>query len=139
MNLLIINGRLTREPETKTMNNGNLLVKFSVAVDREWRDQSGNKVTDFIDWTAFGKTAEFVAKYFHKGDGIVVSGRLQNDNYTGQDGKTIYRNSCIAEKVQFGVGSKSSGQNTAPAAAAPVASDEFLAVPDDVDDGLPFN
>lgn len=138
-NEVVMNGRLTRDPECKNLPNGNLVVKISLAVERRFKDANGNRVTDFFDWTAFGRTAEFIAKFWHKGDGVVVSGTAQNDNYTDKNGNKVYRNSFIVNEAEFGVGSKSSGQNTAQAAAAPVASEEFLAVPDDVDDGLPFN
>lgn len=140
-NEVIMNGRLTRDPECKNLPNGNLVVKISLAVERRFRDASGNKVTDFFDWTAFGKTAEFIAKYWHKGDGVLVSGPAQNNNYTDKNGNKVYRTSFIINEAEFGVGasSKSSGQDTAPAAAATVDSSEFLAVPDGGDDGLPFN
>lgn len=140
-NEVIMNGRLTRDPECKNLPNGNLVVKISLAVERRFRDASGNKVTDFFDWTAFGKTAEFIAKYWHKGDGVLVSGPAQNDNYTDKNGNKVYRTSFIINEAEFGVGasSKSSGQDTAQSTAPAVDSSEFLNVADAGDDGLPFN
>ena len=77
MNVVILTGRLTREPELKALPGGTMLANFSIAVKR---DRQRDKV-DFIDCTAWGKTAETIATHFTKGSGIVVNGALQIDNY----------------------------------------------------------
>ena len=76
LNQIIIMGRLTRDPELRRTQSGTAVCSFSVAVDRDFKSQSGEKETDFIDVVAWRQTGEFVSKYFTKGRMIVVSGSL---------------------------------------------------------------
>ena len=78
LNQIIIMGRLTRDPELRRTQSGTAVCSFSVAVDRDFKSQSGEKETDFIDVVAWRQTGEFVSKYFTKGRMIVVSGSLQS-------------------------------------------------------------
>lgn len=87
MNQIIIHGRLTRDPETKFFDGDKTMTKLSVAVDRSFKDKDGNKVTDFFNCVSFNKQAEIIDKYFKKGDGITVSGEMQNNTYTDREGK----------------------------------------------------
>ena len=100
MNKWIGMGRITKDIELQTGKTGAEYCKFTVAIDRE-KDKNGDKKTDFVDCTAFGKTAAFVAKYFKKGDGIIVLGRFESDKYTGKDGISRTNWSVNVREVYF--------------------------------------
>jgi len=85
LNHIVLLGRLTRDPEVRTTNSGSTVANFGIAVDRDYLT-NGNRETDFFACSAFGKTAEFVAKYFSKGRAIVVSGEMCCNRWTAQDG-----------------------------------------------------
>ena len=130
MNNVSLVGRLTRDPEIKATNSGSSYARFSIAVDRRGKDAG----TDFINIVAFGKTSEFIERYFRKGQRIGINGRIQTGSYEGKDGKKVYTFDVIAEHVEF-VESKS-----ASASATPANADGFVNIPDGVEDpGLPFN
>lgn len=130
MNNVSLVGRLTRDPEIKTTNSGSTYARFSIAVDRRGKDAG----TDFINIVAFGKTSEFIERYFRKGQRIGINGRIQTGSYEGKDGKKVYTFDVIAENVEF-VESKSASSSATPANA-----DGFVNIPDGVEDpGLPFN
>ena len=78
LNHIVIMGRLTRDPELRRTGSGTAVTSFSLAVDRDFKSQSGEKETDCIDVVAWRQTAEFVTRYFAKGDPIVVTGRIQS-------------------------------------------------------------
>ena len=107
-NRIILMGRLTKDPELKTTQSGVTMCRFSIAVDRAY-SKGQEKQTDFFDITAWRNTAEFVSKYFSKGRMILVEGKLQNNNYTDQNGVKHYQNVVIADSVAF-CGDKSGGQ-----------------------------
>lgn len=107
-NRIILMGRLTKDPELKNTQSGIPMCRFSIAVDRAY-SKGQEKQTDFIDITAWRQTAEFVSKYFSKGRVILVEGKLQNNNYTDQNGVKHYQNVVIADSVAF-CGDKSGGQ-----------------------------
>ena len=86
LNRIILMGRLTRDPELRRTGSGTAVTSFSLAVDRDFKSQSGEKETDFIDIVAWRSTAEFVSKYFTKGRMAVVEGRLQIRDWTDRDG-----------------------------------------------------
>ena len=101
MNKLILMGNLTRDPEVRYSQGSNMAIaRFSVAVNRRFvRD--GDPDSDFFNCTAFGKQAEFVEKYFHKGSRMLLTGRIQNDNYTNKNGEKVYSVQVIAEEIEF--------------------------------------
>lgn len=99
-NRVILMGRLTKDPELKTTQNGISMCRFSVAVDRMY-SKGEDKQTDFFDITAWRQTAEFVCKYFAKGKAIHIEGKLQNNNYTDQNGVKHYSTAIIADNVAF--------------------------------------
>ena len=113
-NRIILMGRLTKDPELKNTQSGVTMCRFSVAVDRAYSKQGEEKQTDFFDITAWRQTAEFVAKYFSKGKCILIEGKLQNNNYTDQNGVKQYRNAIIADNVAF-CGDKSGNQQNGQA------------------------
>ena len=100
-NRVILMGRLTRDPELRTTQSGVTLCRIGVAVERSFAKQGQDRQTDFFDVTVWGQQADFVCKYFTKGRMIHVEGRLQNDNYTDQNGVKQYRTSIIAERIDF--------------------------------------
>ena len=112
-NRIILMGRLTKDPELKTTQSGVTMCRFSIAVDRAY-SKGQEKQTDFFDITAWRQTAEFVSKYFSKGKCILIEGKLQNNNYTDQNGVKHYQNVVIADSVAF-CGDKSGNQQNGQA------------------------
>lgn len=102
LNKIILMGRLTRDPELRRTGTGTAVTSFSLAVDRDFKSQSGEKETDFIDIVAWRSTAEFVSKYFTKGRMAVVEGRLQLRDWTDRDGNKRRTAEVIADNVYFG-------------------------------------
>ena len=102
LNKIILMGRLTRDPELKRTQSGTAVANFSLAVDRDFKSQSGEKETDFIDIVAWRATAEFVSKYFTKGRMAVVSGKLQIRSWADKDGNKRRTAEVIADNVYFG-------------------------------------
>ena len=143
MNKVILMGRLTRDPEVRYSAGENSLAiaRFSIAVDRRRRGQDGAEA-DFFNCTAFGKQGEFVEKYLKKGTKVVLSGRIQNDNYTNRDGQKVTSVQIIAEEIEFAESKNASGGSARPEAqeraSAPV-NDGFMNLPDSGDEELPFN
>ena len=121
LNVAIIMGRLTRDPELRRTNSGKPVASFTVAVDRDYAPEGQEKETDFIDCVAWNGTAEFVEKYFKKGNMIVVNGRLQLRNWTDKEGNKRRSAEILASHVYFGDSKKSQegsnptyNQNTYP-------------------------
>ena len=102
LNRIIIMGRLTKDPELRRTANGTAVTSFSVAVDRDFKSQSGEKETDFIDVVAWRNTAEFVCQYFSKGRMAVVEGRLQMRDWKDQNGNNRRSAEVVADNVYFG-------------------------------------
>lgn len=112
LNRIIVMGRMTRDPELRRTNSGTAVASFSLAVDRDFKPQSGEKETDFIDVVAWRNTAEFVSKYFSKGRMAVVEGRLQIRDWTDKEGNKRRSAEIVAGSVYFG-DSKRDGVDTA--------------------------
>ena len=100
MNKAILIGRLTRDPELRTASNDISVTSFTIAVDRNFNNQQGEKETDFIPVVAWRKLADTCAKYLAKGRLVAVSGRMQVRSYEGKDGKR-YVTEVVADEVQF--------------------------------------
>lgn len=116
MNSIKIQGRLTKDPEQKVGSSGAEYVKFTVAVDRK---RSKDKAVDFFDCTAFKATGAFVAKYFAKGDGIIVSGRMESDKFTDKEGMKRTTWGITVEDVEFPLGKgKAESSSTVPSEAS---------------------
>lgn len=140
MNNVQLVGRLTRDPDIRYTDGGATVARFNVAVDRRFK-REGEDSADFISCVAFAKTAEFLEKYFRKGQRIGLTGRIQTGSYTNQEGAKVYTTDVVAETVEF-VESKgaSGGGSGGNKQAGTQDSDGFMNIPDDVDDeGLPFN
>ena len=134
MNSVQLIGRLTRDPEVRYTDGGSSIARFSLAVDRRFKQENGADA-DFINIVSFGKTAEFIEKYFHKGMKIALNGRIQTGSYTDKDGKKIYTTDIVAENVEFCESKGTSANNDAP---APASDGDFMSVPDGIEDELPF-
>lgn len=142
MNKVILIGRFVRDPEIRYATNDRCCANFSIAVDRKYK-QEGQQDADFPRVIAWGKTAEFIEKYFKQGMKIVIEGRIQTGKYTNKEGQTVYTTDVVAESVEFAESKSaaSNGNNSKPAESKPkIDEDGWMSIPDDVDDeGLPFN
>ena len=133
MNCVALIGRLTKDPIVNYTQSGSSITKFGLAVDRRFKTSDG-LTADFLNIVVFGKSGEFVEKWFHKGDPISVVGRIQTGSYTKQDGTKVYTTDIIADSVEFVP--KNSGRDAEKAAEKPVEETEgFMDVPKEV---IPF-
>jgi len=124
MNKVIITGRMTKDAEVKQTSNQKSYATFSVAVDRRFKDQNGNRGVDFINVVAWGSQAGFVAHYFPKGASIGIVGTLQVRTYEDAKGEKKYITEVIADEIDF-VGSKQAEEKTEEAPApAPVPEEK---------------
>ena len=143
MNKVIMIGRLTRDPEVSSSASGTAFARFSIAVDRRFK-REGEPDADFFNCTSFGKQAEFVERYLKKGTKIVVTGRIQNDNYTNKEGQKVYSVRIMVEEIEFAEsknassdggsynsGSSSQGSNG--------GGNDFMNIPDGLVEELPFS
>lgn len=141
MNNCVFYGRLTRDVEIRYSPSNVAVGRFSLAINRSY--QKGEKKTDFLNMTAFGKTAETISGYFHQGSRIVVQCHAQQEEYTRQDGTKVNTVGFIVDGFSF-VDTRSEGgitqnQNTQQAPSR-VLDDSFMQIPDNFEDeGLPFN
>lgn len=110
MNKVILMGRLTADPEMRytTGENATANARFSVAVNRQFKNAEGNYDADFIRCVAWKNNAEFIQKWFHKGDMIVIEGNIRTGSYTNKDGQKVYTTEVWVDRVEFG-GAKSAG------------------------------
>ena len=144
MNKVIMMGRLTRDPEIRYTNGDNAMAvaSFSLAVDRRFK-REGEPEADFFNCTAFRKQAEFVEKYLKKGTKVVITGSVQNDNYTNKEGQKVYATRIITDEIEFAESKNSQGGGAADpeayrAPSAPASADGFMNIPGGLDDELPF-
>lgn len=136
MNKAILMGRMTRDPEVKYTDGGATIARFSLAVDRRFKQEGAEQTADFISCVAFGRTAEFIEKYFRKGSKAALEGHIQTGSYTNKDNVKVYTTDVIVENIEFAESKAASGnqnneENT--------SSDGFMNIPDGIDEELPFN
>ena len=141
LNVAVLLGRLTADPELRQTPNGVSVTSFTLAVDRSYCKQGQERQTDFINIVAWRGTAEFVCKYFKKGMLCAVQGAIQTRNYTDKDGNKRKAFEIVADQINFAEPKRDTGNKSAyqPAEAAPNVSagnDDFQSVPSD--DDLPF-
>ena len=147
MNNVSLTGRFTRDPDIRYTDGGSTVARFTLACDRRYK-QEGGPTADFISCVAFGKTAEFIEKYFLQGMKMELSGRIQTGSYTNQDGNKVYTTDVVAEQVGFAESKavseqhrngNSASRQASPAADPELAADGFMSIPDGIDDEeLPF-
>lgn len=144
MNKVILMGRLTRDPDVRIgAENQVNVARYNLAVDRRFTDANGNRGPDFISCVAFGKSAEFVSKYLHKGTKVVIEGRIQTGSYDDRDGKKVYTTDVIVENHEFAESLKSQNSNNATVPNSSTytkatTNDGFMNIPDEADEELPF-
>lgn len=132
LNKVLLIGNLTRDPEMRSLPTGNKVTSFSVATNRVWKDQGGQKkeTTEYHNIVVFGRQAETSAQYLKRGQSVYVEGRLQTRSWDAQDGQKKYRTEIIAETIQFGQKTSGSGYNSQGggqgSAAGPVPAKEAL-------------
>jgi single-strand DNA-binding protein len=141
MNKVILVGRICRDIEVRYSQGDKptAVARFSVAVDRKFKTD-GQPEADFPSCIAFGKTAEFLEKYFSKGMKIVVEGRLTTGSYE-KDGVKHYTTDVTVENVEFAEGKREDGSQGRSSRPEPSAAmgDGFMNIPDGIEEGLPFN
>ena len=101
MNKVFLVGRLTRDPDLRYGASNNAVMRTSLAVDRQFTNQNGEREADFINIVAFGNRAETMKKYLTKGSQIAVSGRIQTGSYDDKDGKRVYTTDVVIDEFQF--------------------------------------
>ena len=141
LNHVVLMGRLTRDVEVRysQSQNGEMAVgRFSLAVDRYTNSGDDNKA-DFINCVSFGKTAEFISKYFGKGNMLAVIGRITTGSYTNKDGVKVYTTDVVVERASF-TGEKRELQDAGVNESQPSIkdSDGFMKVDESIEDELPF-
>ena len=144
MNKVVLVGRIVRDPEVRYSQGENptAVARYTIAVDRRFK-RDGEPTADFINCVTFGKSAEFVEKYFRKGLRISISGRITTNSYTNKDGIKVYTTEVTVEEQEFAESkaeseaNKTSVQQSVPTNAS--SGDGFINVPDDIPEELPFN
>lgn len=141
MNKVILLGRLVADPEVRYTQNNIPRARFRIAVNRPGKHQEGQPNADFIMITAWRGTAEFVSKYFRKGQQVLVEGYLRNNSWTDQQGNKQYHDDVHAEKVYFADSKKENNDNStagnSDSAEQPLSGDGFYSINED-DEDLPF-
>ena len=149
LNKAILMGRLTRDPELRYTQSNLPVVSFSIAVDRNYNSNGGERQTDFIDIVAWRRTAEFVSQWFTKGMMIIVTGSIQSRNWQDKNGNNRTSVEVVADEVQFGETKKSRESNAgyqgghtpapqqAPSFDMPAGNSDFSEISDD-DGEVPF-
>lgn len=135
MNSVQLLGRLVRDPEVRYTagDNPTAVARFTVACNRKYK-KDAEQEADFISCLAFGKTAEFIERYFNKGSSIALNGRIQTGSYTNKDGQKVYTTDVVVDSLEF-VGKKSDdgSANTSK------STNDFMNIPDGIEEDLPFN
>ena len=111
VNKVFLQGRLTADPEIRTTQSGTKVANFSIAVERPFKDKSGNRKTDFLKCEAWRGSADLLAKYFKKGSMILVVGAMYQDSYTDNNGNRREKIWCNVEEVNFCESKKYDGDN----------------------------
>ena len=135
MNKIVLLGRLTKDAEVRYSQNSTAVASFSIAVNRKFKREN-EPDADFFNCTAFGKQAEFVEKYLKKGTKVLLAGRVQNNNYTKQNGEKVYSVQVMVEEIEF---AESKGSEAGTQQATPTDNNGFMNIPDGMQEELPFN
>ena len=129
LNKVVLMGRLTKDVELRSTQGGVSVAGFTLAVDRDFKGQNGERETDFINCVAWRQTAEFISKYFKKGSMAALEGSIQTRSWDGSDGKKGFATEVIVNNIYFGESKK---------AEAPADAPEEYTAPMGTDDDLPF-
>lgn len=135
LNCVVLFGRLTKDPELKQLSSGASVCRFTVACDRAFVNKNTNeRESDFIECQAWRGAAEFVARWFKKGDAITVEGSLRNNNWVDNEGKKHYSYIVNAENIGFGGGKSNGGGQTQTEPAQPGLPENVQNVVDQVEE-----
>lgn len=138
LNKIFLQGRLGADPELRTTTNGTEVASVNIAVDRDRKDQNGERQSDWVTIVAWKHTAKFLAQYFQKGRAILVEGRLQMRNYTDRDGNKRTAAEVVADNIYFCDSKKDESEHYAPPASYGVPQSGNFAELSDNDGPLPF-
>ncbi len=147
INRVVLTGRLTRDPELKTTQNGLSVASFTIAVNKQYTDANGNRGADFINCVIWRKPAENLCKYTHKGSLIGIDGRLQTRNYEGNNGQKVFVTEVVVDSFSLlepkneSQSSNNNGYSNNSSANTATEPDPFAGSGDTVDisdDDLPF-
>lgn len=143
MNSVQLTGRLTRDPEVRYTDGGLSVARFTLAVDRRFKQEDGPSA-DFIRCVAFGKTAEFIEKYFSQGRKMDLNGRIQTGSYTNQEGQKVYTTDIVVESAEFGESKTAANRNGSGQGSKGIPEPQdayggFMHIPDDAGEELPFD
>jgi single-strand DNA-binding protein len=126
MNKVILMGRLTKDVELKyTSTNNTAICNFTIAVDKEFQKSGEERKADFLNCVAWGKTSEFISKYFSKGSMIAITGKIETRTWEDNEGKKHYATEIIVDKPYF-TGSKNNNSNNANLNISPINEDDEL-------------
>ena len=141
MNVFIAYGRICSDIELRYTANQMAVARFSIAVNRQYQNQ--DKKADFLNMTAFSKTAENIERFFRKGSRIVIRCHAQQEEYTNNNGQKVNTVGFIVDSFSFvdtrAEGGITSNQNTQPAPEPTPVGDGWMNIPDGIDEELPFN
>lgn len=142
MNVVILMGRLTRDPEVRYSQGAEsmAIARYTLAVDKGYKVKDGESKADFIPCVAFGRNAEFAEKYFRQGTKIAITGRIQTGSYTNREGRKVYTTEVVINTQEF-AGSRNEAQASEPQGQAIPETDKdgFMNIPDGIDEELPFS
>lgn len=141
LNHTVLMGRLTKDVELRYSQGGDMAIaRFVLAVDRDYKAQGADKPeTDFISCLAFGKTAEFISKYFGKGKMLAAVGSIQTGSYTNREGQKVYTTEVKVDKVSFTGESKQDSAQQSKKDSKPIEADDgFYPIDDIEDEDMPF-
>lgn len=133
INKIVLTGRLTANPELRYTASNTAVTSFTLAVDRNFKNENGNKEADFINIVAWNKKAELIHQYLKKGDRVGISGRLQVRKYQNERGENRYVTEVVAEEIEF-LNSKKSGLDEK----SPVKSEDNRTIEEKVNSNKPF-
>lgn len=136
MNLVLLIGRVVKEPEVKLTPQNLAVCSFTLAVEKDFKDASGNKQVDFINCVAWRKTAEIIGKHFHKGMKVSITGALNVRNYDNKEGHKVYVTEVVVDKFEFC--EKLVYDNNAKMETEPETTPSFFTAPEN-DTSLPFD
>lgn len=136
MNKCVLSGRIASDIELKTTGSGTSVCSFRIAVQRRFKNAEGNYDADFISCVAWRNSAEFISKYFSKGDPIEIGGSIQTRNYEKDDGQKVYITEVVIDEAGFVLSKKESNSGTETVSHTPPEDDGFIPMPSD--DSLPF-
>lgn len=129
LNKVILMGRFTKDPELKSTQSGTSVVSFSIACDRDFVGQNGERETDFINCVAWKGTAEFICKYFRKGSLAAIEGRIETRSWDTPEGKKGYATEVNVSNIYFAESKKDASE---------VVADPYEAIPVGDESDLPF-